>query len=214
MATSPQARHAREGPDAGDPPLLVGPPRARVRLAIGAVVVLLLAGLGGAVIAGLATPRGGTVTVTAPTPNATQDVLAIVVHVLGAVAVPGLYRLREGARVVDAIAAAGGFRPEAERSGLNLARVLADAEQVVVPVIGAVPPAGSAQSGVSSDGRVNINTADSAALETLPRVGPSMAERIITWRDRNGGFSVIEDLMQVTGIGEKTFEAMRELVSV
>ena len=185
-----------------------------MRLAIGAVVVLLLAGLGGAVIAGLATPRGGTVTVTAPTPNATQDVFAIVVHVLGAVAVPGLYRLREGARVVDAIAAAGGFRPEAERSGLNLARVLADAEQVVVPVIGAVPPAGSAQSGVSSDGRVNINTADSAALETLPRVGPSMAERIITWRDRNGGFSVIEDLMQVTGIGEKTFEAMRELVSV
>jgi len=195
----------------GETPLLVGPPRARVRIAIGAVVVLLLAGLAGAVLAGLAAPRGSVVTVPGPSPEASDDVLTVVVHVLGAVAAPGLYRLREGSRVVDAIAAAGGFGPEAERGGLNLARVVGDAEQLVVPVIGEAPEAGAAS---AADGRVNLNTADGAALETLPRVGPALAARIIAWRERNGGFGSPEDLMQVSGIGERTFEAMRELVSV
>jgi len=134
------------------------------------------------------------------------------VHVLGAVRSPGLYRLPEGARVVDAIAAAGGFTTDAERGGLNLARRLADAEQLRVPVIGEAPPA--AAPGIAADGRVDLNTADSAALETLPRVGPAMAERIIAWREANGGFRAIEDLMQVSGIGEKTFEAMKGLVTV
>lgn len=195
-------------------PLLVGPPRARMRLAIGAVVILLLAGLGGAVIAGLSSPRGGTIMVPGPSPGATEDVLTVVVHVLGAVTAPGLYRLREGARVVDGIAAAGGFGPDAERNGLNLARVLSDAEQLVVPVVGAAPEGDANVPGVAVDGRVNLNTADGAMLETLPRVGPALAARIIAWRERNGGFTVPEDLMQVTGIGEKTFESMRELVSV
>jgi len=193
-------------------PLLVAAPRARMRVAIGAVVVLLLAGLGGAVIAGLATPRGEIVTVPGPSPAPSDEVLSVVVHVLGAVAAPGLYRLREGARVVDAIAAAGGFAAEAERGALNLARQLGDAEQIVVPVVGEADATGG--SGVASDGRVNLNTADRAALETLPRVGPAMAERIIAWRERNGGFRAAEDLMQVSGIGERTFEAMRDLVSV
>jgi len=216
MADVSRARHARtEPPDGGDRvavPLLVGPPRPRMRLAIGAVVLLLLAGLGGAVIAGLAAPRGETVTVPGPTPDASTDVLTVVVHVLGAVLEPGLYRLPEGARVVDGIAAAGGFGPDAQRGGLNLARVLGDAEQIVVPVIGAAADASA--SAAAADGRVNLNTADRTGLQTLPRVGPAMAERIIAWRERNGGFRVAEDLMQVTGIGEKTFEAMRELVSV
>src|SRR5690606_10030745 len=106
----------------------------------------------------------------------------------------------------------GGFGQDAERGGLNLARLLGDAEQLVVPVVGAAPAA--AAPGVASDGRVNLNTADATALERLPRVGPAMAARIIDWRERNGGFQVPEDLMQVTGIGEKTFESMRELVSV
>ncbi|HWL01999.1 MAG TPA: ComEA family DNA-binding protein [Microbacteriaceae bacterium] len=214
MADVSRARPARAERAEGDAPILVGPPRARLRLAIGAVVVLLLAGLGGAVIAGLTAPRGGTVLVPGPSPAATDDVLTVVVHVLGAVVAPGLYRLREGARVVDGIAAAGGFGPEAERSGLNLARVLNDAEQLVVPVIGAVPETVGGAAGLAADGRVNLNTADRAALETLPRVGPAMADRIIAWRDRNGGFRAAEDLLQVAGIGEKTFDAMRELVSV
>jgi len=141
-------------------------------------------------------------------------VLSVVVHVLGAVARPGLYRLPEGARIVDAVAAAGGFAAEADRSGLNLARVLADAEQIIVPVVGEVPVAVAGPPGVGADGRVNLNTADERALETLPRVGPAMAERIIAWREANGGFRSVEDLTQVSGIGDKTFEAMKALVTV
>lgn len=212
MAGPAAARHS--GDAGSDAPLLVGPPRPRVRVAVGAVVVILLAGLAGAVVSGIAAPRGGSVTVAAATADPADEVLTVVVHVLGAVAAPGLYRLREGARVVDAVAAAGGFRADAERSGLNLARVLADAEQLVVPVVGAVPPAGSAAAGVAADGRVDLNAADRATLETLPRVGPAMAERIIAWRDANGGFRAVEDLLQVSGIGERTFDALRELVTV
>lgn len=193
---------------------LASPPRARWRLAIGAAVALLLAGLAGAVIAGMAAPRGEVTTLPGPSPAPAEEVLTVVVHVLGAVGAPGLYRLVEGARVVDAIAAAGGFTAEAERTGLNLARVLSDAEQLVVPVIGAVPPPGSAPPGLASDGRVNLNTADRETLETLPRVGPAMAERIIDWRERSGPFRAPEDLMQVAGIGEKTFDAIRDLVTV
>jgi len=185
-----------------------------MRLAVGAVVLLLIAGLAGAVIAGMAAPRGEVTMLPGPSPVPADEVLTVVVHVLGAVGAPGLYRLVEGARVVDAIAAAGGFTPEAERSGLNLARVLSDAEQLVVPVLGAVPPPGSAPPGLASDGRVNLNTADRDALETLPRVGPAMAERIIDWRERNGPFRAPDDLMQVAGIGEKTFDAIRDLVTV
>ncbi len=197
-------------------PLLVAPPRPRLRIAVGAVVVLLLTGLGGAVVASLVAPRGAAVTVLDPSsaPGIDDEVLMVVVHVLGAVAEPGLYRLPEGARVVDAIAAAGGFALDADRSGLNLARVLVDAEQVVVPVVGAPSAAGAGPPGIASDGRVNLNTADKDAVGTLPRVGPAMAERILAWRSANGGFRAIEDLMQVSGIGQRTFDAMRELVSV
>ncbi len=201
---------------AGAEPLLVAAPRARLRIAVGAVVVLLLIALGGTIIASLLAPRGGSLAVAGPTPGPSggDDVLMVVVHVLGAVTKPGLYRLPEGSRIVDAIAAAGGFAADADRGGLNLARVLQDAEQVIVPIAGAVPAAGAAPPGLSSDGRVNLNTADREALETLPRVGPAMAERILAWREANGGFRTVEDLMQVSGIGEKTFEAMREQVSV
>ncbi len=209
----------------GPAPLLVAPPRPRLKIAVGAAIVLMLTALGGAVLASVMTPRGGSVLVPEPTPSssaafgergdgASDAVLTVVVHVLGAVASPGLYRLPEGARVVDAIAAAGGFADDAERGGLNLARVLIDAEQISVPVIGAVPAAGAGPAGVASDVRVSLNSADEAALETLPRVGPAMAARIVAWRTANGGFRTVEDLMQVSGIGEKTFEAMRALVTL
>ena len=218
------AQKARIETHAGEGPLLVAPPRARARVAVGAAMVLVLTGLGGAVVASLVAPRGGAVVVAGTTSSSTDsgdvdgrdsdEVLTVVVHVLGAVAAPGLYRLPEGARIVDAIAAAGGFTMEAARDGLNLARVLGDAEQVVVPVIGAEPAAGAGPPGIASDGRVSLNTADQSALETLPRVGPAMAERILAWRTANGGFKAIEDLMQVSGIGQKTFEAMRDLVTL
>lgn len=137
---------------------------------------------------------------------------SVYVHVSGGVAAPGLYVLHGGARVVDAIAAAGGFAADAERGGVNLARPLSDGEQLAVPLVGAAPPASTG--GAAGDGRVNLNTADAAALDTLPRIGPAMAERIIAWRDDNGGFTSVEDLLAVPGIGDKMLESLRDQVTV
>ena len=133
---------------------------------------------------------------------------------IGEVEHPGLFTLRDGDRVVDAIAAAGGFTDTADQAQVNLARFVSDGEQLVVPVVGAAPPvAGAAGAGVGG-GKVNLNTADLTTLETLPRVGPAMAQRIIDWRTSKGRFSSVEDLMSVTGVGDKTFEQLKDLVTV
>ena len=132
-------------------------------------------------------------------------------HVLGAVERPGFYELRDGSRVLDAIADAGGLAETADPGGVNLARFLTDGEQVRVPHVGEVA---AATPGVAADGKVNLNTADAATLETLPGVGPAMAARIIAWRDANGGFGAIDDLRSITGIGERTFAELEPLVTV
>jgi competence protein ComEA len=137
--------------------------------------------------------------------------MPIFVHVLGAVERPGLYELADGSRAVDAVAAAGGFTDVADQSGINLARFVTDGEQLRVPAVGEAPPA---QSGTTAGGLVNLNTADAATLETLPRVGPALAGRIIDWREANGGFGSVEDLRHVTGIGDKTFADLKDLVTV
>jgi competence protein ComEA len=193
---------------------IAAPPRSRLRVALGAAVVLVLVGLGAAVLAAMLSPQAPPVQtvdiVDAGGGQAGEGSVPLVVHVLGAVAAPGLYELPVGSRVVDAIAAAGGFAVDADRGGVNLARLLVDAEQVHVPVVGGAPA--DAWSGAS--GLVNLNTADAAALQTLPRVGPALADRIIAWRDANGGFRSIDDLLSVSGIGDKTFEGLQPLVTV
>jgi competence protein ComEA len=145
------------------------------------------------------------------------------VHILGAVKNAGLYELRDGARAVDAVAAAGGFANDADQAQINLARFVVDGEQIIVPVIGqgglsGVGANGSVGGGSAGGavvpGKVNINTADAATLETLPRIGPAMSARIIAWRDANGRFSTVEDLMSVTGVGDKTFDGLKDLVTV
>ncbi len=198
-------------------PLLAAPPRSRLRIAVGAAIVLVLVGLGATVVATMLSPRGGTAAVALGGDPLTVDAApggALVVHVLGAVATPGVYQLRTGSRILDAIAAAGGFRDDAARDGVNLATTLADGEQIVVPVLGAAPAAGPGPPGVGADGKVDLNTADETALETLPRVGPAMAQRIIAFREANHGFRSIQDLLGVTGIGDKTFAAIEPLVTV
>jgi competence protein ComEA len=185
-----------------------------VRVGLGSVVVLVLVALGCAVLVAALGDHGRTGEVGRGEPAASAAPIAgvaIFVHVLGAVERPGLYELREGDRAVDAVAAAGGFLDTADQAQLNLARFVVDGEQIVVPVIGEVP---AAAPGVGSQGKVNINTADAAALETLPRVGPAMADRIIAWREANGRFTAVEDLLGVTGIGDKTFEQLKDLVTV
>lgn len=192
---------------------------ARRRLGIGAVVVVVIAAL--AITVGIGILRGALAPVDEivvdPTPAATGTGPAgdLYVHVSGAVREPGLYVLPAGSRVVDAIAASGGFADDADRDAVNLARTLDDGEQLPVPREGEVPvPAAAEGTSASSDGRVDLNTADAALLETLPRIGPALAERIIAWRDDNGGFTSIEDLLAVPGIGDKMLESLRDLVKV
>jgi competence protein ComEA len=143
----------------------------------------------------------------------------LTVHVVGAVGRPGLYSLPSGARVGEAVAAAGGLLGSAEQAGVNLARPLTDGEQVVVPVQGQAPPAtaaGASASGGGSPGAgpVDLNSATADALDTLPGVGPATAAKIIADRTENGPFRSVEDLMRVPGIGAKRFETLKDLVTV
>lgn len=189
------------------------PPAAprRLRLSIGAAVVLALVVLSAAV--GLGILRGQAAPAeSVPLSEAAQSSPVpsgeLYVHVLGAVESPGLYVLDLDARLVDAIAAAGGTTPDADLAAINLARVLTDGEQIVVPVVGA---SGESPGAVApGDDRVDLNAADQAALETLPRIGPALAERIIAWRDENGRFQSVDDLLAVPGIGEKLLEGIRD----
>lgn len=188
--------------------------RARLRLRVGAVVVVVLVALGCAVLATAFTDSPVAREIVRSEPGVGEETFAgettaLFVHVTGAVVRPGLFELAEGSRVIDAIAAAGGFTAEANRDQLNLARVLTDGEQFAV--LGAGDDVAAA---AASDGRVNLNTADAAALDTLPRIGPAMAARILAWRESNGRFTSIDDLRNVAGIGDATFEGLRDLVTI
>lgn len=142
------------------------------------------------------------------TPGSSPTVAGITVHVSGAVARPGLVELPAGARVADAVAGAGGARPEADLASLNLAAQVADGAQVVVPAVGSAAPA------AVSGGLVSLNQATAADLESLPGVGPVTAARIVAHREAHGPFAAVEDLLDVPGIGEGKLAALRDLVAV
>ncbi len=148
-----------------------------------------------------------------PAPVASER---LVVHVVGAVRRPGVYRLRRGARALDAVRAAGGATRRADLAGLNLAAEVVDGEQVAVPRRGAAPApnaAGTPAGPAAPPAIVHLNSADAAALETLPGVGPATAARIIAWRAQNGGFEQLDDLLEVPGIGAARIEALRGLAA-
>ena len=162
----------------------------------------------------LATPSGGT---EGAEPGAGGAGDTVTVDVAGKVRRPGITVLDTGARVVDALEAAGGARPGVDLSGLNLARVLVDGEQILVGVAApvAAPPAAPPGAPAAPAGElVNINTAGLAELETLPEVGPVTAQAIVTWREANGGYTAVDELLEVDGIGEATLEAMAPFVTV
>ena len=154
----------------------------------------------------------------------------VIVYVTGAVAVPGVCELSEGSRVQDAIEAVGGFSDEAATDALNLARLLEDGEQIDVPTLeeqaeaeaageelstsGDEAGSSSSSSSTSAEGLININTASAEELEELPGIGEVTAEKIIADREANGDYATIEDITRVSGIGDKKFEAISELICV
>lgn len=161
-----------------------------------------------------------------PTPSAEQQESSIVmVDIKGAVMTPGIYSLKSGERINDAVARAGGFQKEADRTAINLAQKLQDEMVVYVPKVGEEPPAElaaamvtseSAQGHTSDSGEsvVNINKASAEELQQLPGIGKAKAQAIIDYRETTGAFSKPDDLRNVSGIGEKTFEKMASLVVV
>ncbi|MEW1955232.1 ComEA family DNA-binding protein [Terrabacter sp. NPDC080008] len=156
----------------------------------------------------------------------------VVVHVVGQVNRPGVVQLRQGARVADAITAAGGTLRGADLSALNLARLVQDGEQIRVPRPGEAPVAaagvpaggGTGSGGASGPGGtagapgssalVSLNSADVAALDTLPGVGPVLAQRIVDWRTEHGRFTSIDELGEVSGIGDKMLAQLRPKVTL
>lgn len=139
----------------------------------------------------------------------------LVVDVAGKVRRPGIVVLDAGARVVDAIEAAGGVRPGVDLTSLNLARPVVDGEQILVGVRPEPGLAGTLDATVPAGGvLVNLNTADEAALDTLPGVGPVTAGAILAWRDAHGGFTAVEELLEVDGIGPATLDELAPLVTL
>lgn len=143
----------------------------------------------------------------------------IYIHITGAVVTPGLYGLPEKSRVNDAVVLAGGFAEGADQTALNLARIISDGEQIVVPFIGE-SQTNTESSGTqttvntTSSSKVNINTASATELDVLPGVGPSLAQKIIADREQNGVFKTVDDLTRVSGIGDKKLETMRDYITV
>lgn len=143
------------------------------------------------------------------------------VHVVGEVVSPGLYEVPEGSRVKDVIDAAGGMTADAQQGSVNLARALADGEQIVVASKNdsSASAAGGGSTVVSSAGGasstiVNINTADAAALTSLSGIGEATAQKIIADREKNGPFKTKKDITRVSGIGDKKYEAIKDSITV
>ncbi|MGQ0803643.1 MAG: helix-hairpin-helix domain-containing protein [Actinomycetota bacterium] len=202
--------------------------RSDPRAGVAALVVLAL-------VAGLAWYRIGlgsgggadaTADVSAPRVSATSTTAApggdVTVHVAGAVVQPGVIELPEGGRVIDAVEAAGGGLPEADLDRMNLAAKLVDGQRVLVQRVGdpAAPADPSAPGTPGAEGAtpgaepVNLNTATQEQLETLPGIGPTLAEAITAERDRRGGFRSVNELRDVRGIGDKRFADLEGLVTV
>ena len=160
-----------------------------------------------------AAPSGGTAS--APASASPSPEVVVLVDVAGWVRRPGVYEFTEGARVIDAIDAAGGARSGAVLEALNLAAPLTDGTQILVPREGqeGVAPA-PVTGGAVAGGLVNVNSATASELEELPGIGEVIAQRIIDYRTENGPFATVDELLDVSGIGDAILESIRELVTV
>ena len=217
------------------PDLLPVPPplgwRARIEALLGrgplrtahlvslAVSVLVLLGIGTAIVVWVlrTPPAPESVIPQASAPSsapASADLGdSILVQAAGAVVSPGVYRLDGDARVVDVIDAAGGLAPGADPNRLSLAAKVSDGERVYVPVAGEALPASPSGAGADS-GPIDLNTADEAALDALPGVGPATAKAIVAYRESHGPFTSVDQLLEVRGIGPAKLDQLADLVRV
>lgn len=232
----PRARSARVAPDPWWHAVVARVRDARLEVGVGLLVVVVVAGAAGVVWyrmrladggpptrpaaeRALAAPAADASAVGSEPPGAPRGD-AVVVHVAGAVATPGVLLMPASARVVDAVEGAGGALPDADLDRLNLAARLVDGQRVLVPKIGAVAAPGTTGSsgapGFPGDAGplIDLNTATGAQLETLPGIGPALAGAILAERDRRGSFRSINELREVRGIGEARFADLRDRVSV
>ena len=202
-----------------------------VGVAVIAGVIWYRIGIGGG-SAGASSRAPAAVATTAPsttlaeraqTATAKGASATIAVHVAGAVNHPGVVELRQGARVIDAVEAVGGALTDGDLDRLNLAAKVTDGQRVYVAKVGQADPGAGAEPGGASgsdpvsgstDGKVNLNTATQAQLEELPGIGPTYAQAIIAERQRRGGFTSVNDLRSVRGIGDKRFAELAPLVTV
>lgn len=169
-------------------------------------------------------PMRGAVEILPPpttTPAPTSTPVRLTIHVSGAVVKPGVYTLSDGSRVQQAVDAAGGLSHNAAEAGVNLAQPLVDGQQIYVPHEGETAPpvavrgpSANASSSGGSGEAIDINTATLEELTVLPGIGPTIAGRIVEYRESNGSFRTIEDIKQVRGIGEATFEDLADLITV
>lgn len=167
----------------------------------------------------IATNVFGTVTAAdASVPSEKEQVTAarICVYVCGAVVSPGIYYLEEGARVAQAIDEAGGTLPDADLSAINPALKASDSQKIYIPTV-AESAGFNGEAGADvglSGGLININTADAALLSTLPGIGKVKAESIVAYREENGGFKTVEDIKNVSGIKDSSYEKIKELICI
>lgn len=185
-------------------------PRGRTAVLVAAAAVVLAVAV--AVAASGAGGSEATLPAVAVQPRSSPAPTPVLVHVSGAVRRPGLVSLPPGARVIDAVAAAGGPAARADQGAVNLAAPVADGQQVVVPQRGAGAPA--TPGAPAAGAKVALNSATAAQLEALPRIGPALAARIIAYRTAKGAFRSIDELGEVGGIGPKTLAALRDLVTL
>ena len=147
---------------------------------------------------------------------AVEKAIIMMADIKGAVVNPGVYEIHEGGRVVDLIELAGGLAEDADTAAINFASYVQDEMAIYVPRIGenvnAVLPVQVGET--AGNGTVNLNSAGSSELQTLPGIGPAKADAIIEYREMNGPYKSIEDLKEISGIGDKTFEKLKDLISV
>lgn len=184
----------------------------RRRVVVSGVVVLLVLVVAGKLLLHPAAPAvPPPVRVAAPAGHASATTLFV--NVVGAVRRPGLYRLKEGSRVADAVRRAGGPTPKAQIELLNLAARIADGEQIVVPRRGLANPSAVGSGGAQAAGPVHLNSATLEQLDALPGVGPVTAQKILDYRQQHGAFGSVDELDAIVGIGPARLEQLRGLVA-